>query len=358
MCNEIGSHFEFDDSIGETHKEYISWLPDFKDTHFTISGRSAIELVIKDIQFDRDIKNVYMPSYCCNSMIEPFIKHDIKVFFYDVIYDESKGIQYEVELDVDCDIFFAISYFGVEEFQQESLLEHFQRKGTIIIEDITHRLLSKDPRSLSSDYVIASLRKWFPVATGGLAAKLESRFQIAPDIESNNLTKEKVQAMKQKGEYLKGEKIDKTKFLSKFTEFENEFKIRGYRYKIDDFSYSILQDVDIELIKTKRQRNAVILYEGIKDLEHISFLTQKPILYNMTPLFLPIMMEREKRDELRQHLIQHHIYCPVHWPNTELNSSMISNKELSLICDQRYSEDDMNRVIQVINQWYLQTYES
>jgi hypothetical protein len=54
---------------------------------------------------------VYMPSYCCESMLQPFIDRDIKIHFYSVIPDDS-GIKYLIDYKKDFDIFFATSYFG------------------------------------------------------------------------------------------------------------------------------------------------------------------------------------------------------------------------------------------------------
>lgn len=351
MVKEIGSHFEFDYSIGNSQRGNVSWLPSFWDSHFTFSGRSAIELAIKDIQLERKVKKVYMPSYCCKSMIEPFIEHDIEVEFYEVFFDAEKGIQYSIDSNVECDIFFAITYFGIEEFQHDSLLKRFQKRGIIIIEDITHRLLNKDTHSLYADYAIASLRKWFPIATGGLVAKNKGQLHFVPNIKSDSLIKEKVQAMKQKTEYLNGKDIDKTIFLITMAKFEKEFKIRDYRYKIDSFSLDVLKNIEIDEIRKKRRNNAQVLYEGIKNLNRIKLLIPSPILAHTTPLFLPIMIENGLRDSLRHYLIEHCIYCPVHWPNTKKNSSSISNGEMSLVCDQRYSEEDMNNLIEIIEQW-------
>lgn len=356
MRYEIGSHFEFDHNIRKTKRRNGSWLPSFYDSFYTFSGRSAIELAIKDIRLEREIKSVYMPSYCCKSMVDPFLENDIEVIFYDVYFEEKEGIKYNIDLNTDCDIFFAISYFGIEEFQHDSILKLLKSKGTIIIEDTTHRLLGEESHSSYADYTIASLRKWFPIATGGLISKQKSKLNIIPNKDSDSLIKGKIQAMKQKTDYIDGKDVDKVTFLNNMRKFEKEFRKRDYRYKIDSVSLSILENIDIELVRHKRRNNARTLYDGINELKHIKLLIPNPDFDNISPLFSPIMMERNKRDELRSFLIKHNIYCPVHWPNTEVNSSSISNSELSLICDQRYSFDDMKHIVELITKWYKQNY--
>jgi len=355
---EIGSHFEFDNSVDVLRGSCIQWLPSQYNLQYTFSGRAAIELAIIDIKEEHNINSVYMPSYCCNTMVQPFLDNDIKVNFYEVSFDKENGIKYNIDTNINCDIFFAISYFGIEQYGHDSLLKELKKKKVIILEDITHSLLNDQPNTEYSDYCIASLRKWFPVATGGFVAKQKSEFIVKPSINSNSLTHSKILAMKEKMNYLRGENIDKESFLTSMTEFEQKLGNKDYRYEIDSFSKKILEYIDIELIKTKRRRNFQVLYEGIKDLEFINMLIPNFNLHNNTPLFLPLIMEgTKKRDELRTFLIKHKIYCPIHWPKAECNSSSISLSEISLVCDQRYSETDMNYFVDLIKDWHDSVYK-
>ena len=71
------------------------------------------------------------------------------------------------------------------------------------------------------------------------------------------------------------------------------------------------------------------------------------------PMFVPIFVPDGKRDELRRYLIRNEIYCPVHWPVSEYHvldekTKEIYDNELSLVCDQRYNEKDMKRMIDTI----------
>lgn len=351
MRYEIGSHFEYEHNTSPPEISIASWLPSLCDSQFTFSGRAAIELAIKDIEIEHKVNKVYMPSYCCKSMIDPFVENNIQVLYYEVYFEEGKGIQYNIDVNVDCDIFFAMSYFGLEEYQHDSILASFKARGTIIIEDITHRLLNAPPHSSHSDYTIASLRKWFPIASGGIVSKSDGQFKIFSNLDTNKVVKSKKMAMKLKREYLDGANIDKDSMLSDITVFEKEFSTRNYRYQMDDFSFEILKTLDIKLIKRKRRNNARILLNGIRDISSIEPLILNPLLESATPLFIPIMLEKDKRNSLRSYLIQHNVYCPVHWPNSKQTLSEISQYELSLICDQRYTQKDMDYIITLIHQW-------
>src|SRR5699024_2517774 len=169
---EIGSYFEKFLYSNKSINSELNWLPqEQSDYTFTFSGRSAIELAIVDILKSHNIKRVYMPSYCCYSMLSPFIKHNIDILFYDVTITPI-GLNYEINLNENFDLFFSMSYFGIEHTQDE-LIKLLREKKILIIEDITHRLLSKKNHSPDADYLIASLRKWFPIPSGGVLMKKE-----------------------------------------------------------------------------------------------------------------------------------------------------------------------------------------
>ncbi|WP_066190738.1 aspartate aminotransferase family protein [Gracilibacillus timonensis] len=352
MLNEIGSHFEYDDTyIRDTNEKNNDWLPKMQDASFTFSGRSAIDLVLNDISETKRVKSVYIPAYCCSSMIEPFLKKNINVFFYNVRFVAGKGIIYDYNPKVECDIFFAMSYFGLEEFNCDNLIEEINNQSTIVIEDITHRLLCDISYSTKTDYTIASLRKWFGIPTGGYATKKNGTFKNKPFKCSEEFIHNKIKAMQEKYQYVKGQGIDKNEFMDKFNSYEQTLKDIDWSYEIDSTSFNCIQRVNIESIRKSRRSNAEILYAKINELEYIKPLIPKPDLGGKCPLFVPVMVSGNKRDGLRNFLIQNNVYCPVHWPAEGIIDSDIWKHELSLICDQRYSSTDMHRIINLMKQW-------
>lgn len=105
---EIGSEYwELDEELNNDNKEF--WNIG-KDVRFTLSGRTSIHYVLKNILLKNNVQKVYMPSYCCSSMVQAFDDLGIEVEYYDVYFNE--GLKYSVDLDEDCDIFFAMNYFG------------------------------------------------------------------------------------------------------------------------------------------------------------------------------------------------------------------------------------------------------
>ena len=60
-------------------------------------------------------------------------------------------------------------------------LLNLKEKGGIIIEDVTHSLLSVKQYHDFSDYLVASLRKWGPLLDGGFCSKKKGQFLEKPD---------------------------------------------------------------------------------------------------------------------------------------------------------------------------------
>ena len=110
--------------------------------------------------------------------------------------------------------------------------------------------------------------------------------------------------------------------------------------------------LNVDMIREKRRSNAAKLRDAFKDI--IIFPEMKD---SDCPLFVPVMVPENKRDELRRYLIEREIYCPVHWPVSEYHklndkTEEIYRNELSLVCDQRYSSADMDRMIDTIEAFW------
>lgn len=336
---EIGSEFWLDTEL--------------RDEKFTphetlvLSGRTAIDVIIKDILKTRKVRNVYMPAYCCDSMIDPFMRNGIKVDLYDLCFDEK--LNYLVDKDFQADIFYVNNYFGYENTINNDTIEHFKHKGAIVIYDKTHSLfMTNDSTDTLADYTFASIRKWMGVVDGAVVSKENAELHI----EQNDYPylQCKIDAMQEKAKYINGDKtIDKQQFLTKYNEFGHHLSEEYQGYKMDDLSVDIWQQSDKVEIRKQRRENAVVLHLGTS----LHFMGSLSV--NSCPIFVPVLFDTtEERNVIRKHLIENGIYCPIHWPkNTLVTPDMEVNRifdtELSLICDQRYTETDMERIINVIN---------
>lgn len=347
---EIGSYFWLEGT--ETLADDLlpaEWLPHSGDCVYTFSGRVAIEYAINDIMKTHDVKSVYMPAYCCVSMVQPFLDKNIKVDFYDIEYDGE--IHYKVDTNKRCSIFFTMTYFGLGICHVDEITEEFKKRGIPVIEDITHSLLCNNPLSARADYGVASLRKWLAIPTGGYLIKQVGKLLSKPSLSGEQAVQSKIKAMHGKYDYLINGVGTKEKFLKGYANFENGLIRFDRKLQVDLLSAGILNKIDIEAVINQRRKNAKVLYDGLRGISNLQFLEPNPDWGEHTPLFVPILLETEKRDELHQYLIDNGVYCPIHWPEVIGTKIGIRANELSLICDYRYDEDDMNFVVNLIKTW-------
>lgn len=328
---EIGSEFWFDQPVPQPVVD--------RDGVYTISGRTAIDVILQVVLHTRKVRSVMMPAWCCDSMIAPFAHRNIRVDFYDVCHTDFTD---------NTDVLYVTNYFGYENTLSLETVKRFKSKGAVILYDRTHSfLMDDDPYLAVADYSFASIRKWMGVI-GGAVVEGVNDVTLRP---CPYLTPKET-AMRMKQAYMEGyDTIDKQEFLNLYGEF-GHYLAKDYRdYAIDDLSYAIYKATDFEVMKAQRITNAQYLHEHLKGLRFMYDLSGKAV-----PLFVPVLFEsKEQRDAVRKKLIEAEIYCPIHWPKPAyipagFEANRIYATELSLICDQRYTTEDMARIVAIINE--------
>src|SRR5690606_33512532 len=108
MYKEIGSEFWIENKEFEKRNN-LEWISKFGDFVLTSSGRSAISLLLKQINPINKI--VLLPSYICESVILRFVVEGYSCAFYDI------DLNFNVSFDIikkypKVRIFFHMGYFG------------------------------------------------------------------------------------------------------------------------------------------------------------------------------------------------------------------------------------------------------
>ena len=315
---------------------------------YVLSGRTAIDLIIQDIQHTQEIRMVYMPAWCCDSMLAPFLDRNIAVQFYDIQLKDS--LSYAIDDSAVPDILYLTNYFGYENTLPLETVKRFKEKGSIILYDRTHSFLMEDSTyQIIADYSFASIRKWMGVIGGAVVTGLTQDYPL----NECPYASVKRRAMQDKYLYLQGDRrINKQDYLNAFGDFGHCLAQDYRNYIMDDLSYSIYKEQDVAVMKAKRQKNAVFLHSNLHGLKLLGNLTE-----DAAPLFVPVFFEsKDKRNAVRRGLIESQIYCPIHWPKPQLipiefNVNDIFDTELSLVCDQRYNLSDISRIVEVIQRY-------
>ena len=119
-----------------------------------LAGRTAIDFIIRDIQSANNFTKVLLPSYCCESMIEPFLINSVfPIFYHPFALDDLLKKVDEVEAVL------LMDYFGFKNDFLVSVAEQIH-KDKIVIYDSTHCVYENYEIEKFIDYSFISYRKW------------------------------------------------------------------------------------------------------------------------------------------------------------------------------------------------------
>lgn len=353
MKREIGSDFYLDDAVAcPPQRCDMLQEPLGADTVFLSSGRSAILLVLQEIEARgrSGQKKALIPSFICDTVIEPFLQEGYTIYPLPIGYDlctDGKSLLQAVER-YDANVVFLHRYFGFDTLRDcMPEIEMLRARGVVVIEDRTQSLYSTYT-PLNADFWIGSLRKWGPLPDGAFAACMEGSFSKTPESYDTALERAKLQAIYAKGAYIYHGQGRKEDFLRMFREAETLLDQQKEIYAISPASVQIQLAMDLEALKNSRRKNYLAVADALKTCKnvHVCF----PILEEESvPLYLPIWVDGDKY-ALQAYLRDASIYAPTVWPRPDNLPEVCGEAEqlyehiLCLPIDQRYDLKDMQRM--------------
>ena len=334
----IGGEFDVDlQSLKYSHSENVCLDGLYKYS----SGRSALYHILLDVKKRNNISKILLPDYLCSSVVIAAEKADVEVVFYplnDKLELDEKHFAnlYEEEYAV-----LFINYFGLQDLQNQVAYVRSLNKDAVIIEDDVQGFYEFQKELIGVDYKFTSLRKTFACPDGGLV-KTEN---LLPKVNTVN----KFHQYKLAGSILKSlrkpEYYDDAVYLSMFEKGESMIDDE-IAEGMSDMAVDIITKTDIDRLAYIRRRNAKFICDG---LESLGLNTILPVTEDKIPLFVPIYLE--DRNKVRKYMFQHNCFCPVHWPLEGMNvkkGAEMAEHELSIIVDQRYTNADMEYILDLI----------
>ena len=304
-----------------------------------LNARCAIRLLLERLS----PRQTWMPSYLCESMLHAADRTSTRVRFYPVDYDlHTASVTWLTDVG-EGDVVILIDYFGFP--CDAAIARGAKERGAVVVEDACQALLSDGVGELA-DYALFSPRKFLGVPDGGVL-----RGRTAFDREAS-VTEEPpadwwlpaLEAMVQRREFDRygGEPA----WFGLFRDVEDRAPIGAFA--MSDLSRRLLLHAFYyEAIADRRRRN----YEYLsRRLPGIALRPELP--HGVVPLGFPVRVAR--RDELRQRLFDGKIYPPVHWPVPSAvparfeEARRLAGDIMTLPCDQRYDEADMERIVQAV----------
>lgn len=309
---ELGGYFELElNDSGHYHCEAIGLN----------SGRNCLKYILRTQKPD----HIFLPAYCCDSLIEPLISESVAYNFFHL--DEQFEITELPELKNNQKILY-INYFGMKSDYIQTL---YARYGQQLIVDNTQAFFEMPIKNIDTFY---SPRKFFGIPDGGyLYTDGTLKEELETDVSYHKM------------QHLLG-RIDKdaATFYEGFQQNEKALTNEPIK-RMSQITDSILRSVNYQDIAKKRRKNFGELGNLLKDSENLKLLDDK----NFVPMIYPF---RSDRPDLRARLIDEKIYVPLYWTEAQdrLNSNELNmmNGFVFLPIDQRLSSDDVQRIYNVM----------
>lgn len=329
------------------------------------SGRDALKWAWASLsQHDTDRNTCLLPAYLCHSVLQPFRELGTNVEFYRV--DDDLDVDLDdllTRINSDVLAIVIIHYFGIPQSDDLFLSIKEADPAVTVIEDMSHAWLSSGqdgrPVGQRDTITVYSPRKFFPVPDGGIAvvAKGIDLFDSGVAPSSWRFTLWRTLGLLLRHLFAQtGFSVANRAAFSLLHRTESILDSKTLTREASWVSKRILNNLDYKTAVKSRCLNYKLLLEGVGEGQLPIRPLYEKLPAGVTPLGFPILCER--RDELRQFLIQRRIYPPVHWllpqePGITKYKFLtdLSNRILTLPLDQRYGPGEMDYILSCLTEW-------
>lgn len=348
MRHDIGSEFERPALDGPGNLR--AWLP--SEAVAVTAGRQALGLVAGELAAS-GVSIVLAPDHYCDSMTEPFDRHGLTVIPVPTTFDtlpEPAALAATVDEAPNCAILFSETFGCAASASLAAVLDDARAEGHAVVVDRTHSFLA--PASYVGDYAVASLRKLLPIPDGAWVTGLADPPVLGAHREAELFAGLRSQAATLKRQYLDEERDDEA-HRAAFERAEDLLERLPDTCPMSDASLELLDHLDPKRLRAGRLANAERLTAL---LEGLPIRVVNGNGWRNSPSY--VVISTHDVNSLRNHLISEAIYCPVHWPEPRgLRAGVVWRHDLlSLVIDQRYTGDDMERMAAEIAAHFENTY--
>lgn len=317
----IGGYFSLELNEGrELHSEAIRLN----------AGRYALEYILRA----RKYRKVYIPYYICDSVLQPIKRQGVEYEFYHINEQLEPACKLHPKDD---EAVLYVNYFGLKNHKAATFC--YTYLNTIL--DYTQAFYS-EKGNMSGDKRIQcdtfySCRKYFGVADGAY---------LYTDCLLNE-------------ELPKDESFERMTFLTKridrsaqegYADFHANDKLLSTvgMKRMSRLTEAMMCSIDYSEKANRRIRNFHLLDEALRDSNRFKWSMDS----GTVPLVYPYYVENGAT--LRQHLINHQVFCARYWPNV-LEWCLPNDWEYllaeNLVCmpiDQRYDDRDMLSILDLV----------
>ena len=310
----IGGYFELELRYGQEYHMNALHLN---------TARNCLEYII----LARKYTKIYIPYYTCEVILQPLLKHNIEYEFYHIDLNlepiklpklnESEGFLYT-------------NYFGLKQGCVEKLSSVY---GNQLIVDNSQSFFSPRIDGIDTFY---SARKFFGVPDGSYLYT-DSKLEVVLEQDKSYI---RMQHLLQRID----ESAEKAYILFR----QNDDSLDNQPIKLmSRLTERILKDIDYQNVKNRRIENFQYLHKALSNTNILNLELQN--------YFVPMVYPYLTNDtNIRKRLIENKVFVAKYWPNVlewcdrnTLENELTENI-IPIPIDQRYNNDDMNRILQFI----------
>jgi len=292
------------------------------------SGRASLNMILK---YTTPAK-VYLPYYCCDTLLEPIVQNKIPFEFYEINHQLEPTVLPVID---DKTLFIYINYFGIKDRYCDHLTSHL---GDRLVLDCTQAFFY---RGNGKSWVFNSSRKFFGVPDGS--------YLYTPAVYSSLLDIQ-----------LK----ENTTYVTQHLTYGAEGKVEeGYEYFLENeklidseiqgmslLTRCLLGQINFEKVMKVRKSNFRFYHQRLNEDNRLSL----KIVGQIVPFCYPFLPDKQLDLE---NFTSERIYIPRYWkdcldrPNLSEGfrfSCSLASTLAPLPLDQRYRHRDLKRILDLI----------
>ncbi len=309
---EIGGYFELELNSGQDYHDQAIKLN---------SARNCLKYILAA----QKPKHIYIPSYCCDSLIEPIISEKINYSFYHINADLE--LINPPKLSKDEKIIY-VNYFSLKNEYVTKIASLYREK---LIIDNTQAFFEKPIHGIDTIY---SPRKFFGVSDGGY---LYTNIFLNENLEQDY--------SQQRFLHLTGRIEQSASNYYNFYKKSDESLTNQPIKRMSTITQRILKSINYNQISLIRQRNFWFLHSLMKEKNLFNIKNN-----DFIPMNYPFL---STESTLRNRLIDNKIYTAQYWKCALPRASPIEKDIIENITflpiDQRYGLDEMKNIHESIN---------
>lgn len=320
MIKPIGGYFEWEFPVNNGSFPH-------SDGVLLNSGRHSLEYILRTLG---QIKSLWIPYYTCDVVLQPIESLGIPYSFYHINKDFT--LAEDIELEVGEHLIYT-NYFGImDEYCKKLAI----RYGENLILDYSQAFYAPHMEGINTFY---SPRKFVGIPDGGIAYTNKSI-----DIELQN-----DHSYGRCAHLLKRHDLQPMDGYNDFKDCSHQISSSSLS-KMSNLTQKMLSSLNYAAIMERRISNFTFLHAHLSDLN----LLQIPSIESFS---CPMVYPYQTNDTtLRARLIENQVFVATYWPNVlewcnegDLEYELCKNI-IPIPIDQRYGEEDMKRIIEIINQ--------